>query len=212
MSPVIGIIDYGLGNISAFVNIYRDLGLSTRIVSDNSSFNKVTHLILPGVGSFDWAISCLDNTRILDNLNHYVLDIGVPILGVCVGLQIMCTKSSEGSSSGLSWFNADVRSLCAISPESSAKLVLPHMGWNTVTTFQPIHPLFVGITDLNFYFLHSYYTNPFDSSLSIAHTSYGFDFCCAAPVDNFFGVQFHPEKSHESGVRLLKNFAHLNPC
>ena len=212
-SPSIGVIDYGLGNISAFLNIYRDLGVNAFPVSDEPSFARASHLILPGVGSFDWAISCLHNIGIYDKLNHFVCDIGVPILGVCVGFQIMCKTSEEGTSTGLSWLDADVRTLRpADNLSPTIKLILPHMGWNLVSPKHLHHPLFQGISDFHFYFLHSYCVNVNSTSIAIADSLYGDQFCCAAGASNVLGVQFHPEKSHVAGVSLLKNFSNFAPC
>ena len=213
MRPAIGIVDYGLGNISAFLNIYRDLGISAFPVSDSTLLSQVSHLILPGVGSFDWAMSRLQNIGILDEINYLVCNAGLPILGVCVGFQIMCKRSEEGSSPGLSWFEADVRILrSADTVTHRQRLILPQMGWNLISPKQPEHPLFHGISDPHFYFLHSYCVNVNSATISIADAYYGEQFCCAAGMSNILGVQFHPEKSHESGVSLLHNFSKFSPC
>ena len=213
MRAAIGILDYGLGNISAFLNIYRDLGISAFPVSNSSQLSNVSHLILPGVGSFDWAMTRLDYTGIRDKLDYLVSNAGLPILGVCVGFQIMCRSSEEGTSPGLCWLDADVRNLrSAVNDPSPRKLLLPHMGWNLISRTEPYHPIFNGINDLHFYFLHSYYVSVNTTTISIADSLYGQQFCCAAAVSNVLGVQFHPEKSHDAGVSLLKNFAHFSPC
>jgi glutamine amidotransferase len=213
MRPAIGIVDYGLGNISAFLNIYRDLGVTAFPVSDSTLLSKVSHLILPGVGSFDWAMSRLDHIGIRDKLNDLVCDAGLPVLGVCVGFQIMCMSSEEGSSPGLSWLDADVRTLRNADNFTQAKdLILPHMGWNLVSPKQPYHPLFQGISDLQFYFLHSYCVSVNSPSIAIADAYYGDQFCCAAGESNVLGVQFHPEKSHQAGDSLLKNFSKFASC
>ena len=213
MRPAIGIIDYGLGNISAFLNIYRDLGISAFPVSDLSTLSNASHLILPGVGSFDWAMSRLDHAEIRDKINYLVCNSGIPVLGVCVGFQIMCHSSEEGSSQGLGWLDADVYSLRNTNTFTQVhRLPLPHMGWNLISPRQPEHALFQGITDLQFYFLHSYCVKVKSNLVAIADSFYGDQFCCAAGMSNVLGVQFHPEKSHEAGVSLLYNFSKFAPC
>ena len=198
---MIAIIDYGLGNVRAFYNIYRSLGISASIVRNVDELCEADRVILPGVGSFDWAIGKLKKSGMVDALNKLVLQDNVPVLGVCVGLQIMARSSAEGSSSGLCWLDADVVSL-----EKDELIPLPHMGWNEVK-LKLRCPLFEGISDKSFYFLHSYYIRPKDTACISSVTKYKNDFPSSISRDNIYATQFHPEKSHQSGVQLLKNFA-----
>jgi glutamine amidotransferase len=202
---VIEIIDYGLGNTQAFVNIYQRLDIPVGLAKKAEDLSEATHIILPGVGAFDWAMSRLDMSGMLEMLNHLVIDKKIPVLGVCVGMQIMAKSSEEGTSDGLGWIDADVRRFDA---EYMQKTIsLPHMGWNDVES-RDNSDLFNDMgKDARFYFLHSYYFSPNNASNVIASTVYGKQFAAAVRRDNVYGVQFHPEKSHSWGIQLLKNFA-----
>ena len=199
---MIGIIDYGLGNVKAFANIYSSLSINYIVAKTPDDLSSVTHLIVPGVGSFDWAMSLLISSGFRSILDELVIQKHLPVLGVCVGMQIMASCSDEGSSPGLSWIPGSVQS---IRTSDNQDLVVPHMGWNTLD-YQS-HLLFSGIHDPSFYFLHSYHFVPDLQSHSIATFSYIRSCCAAIANDNVFGVQFHPEKSHFNGVQLLQNFA-----
>ncbi len=202
---MIEIIDYGLGNTQAFVNIYQRLDIPVGLAKKAEDLSEATHIILPGVGAFDWAMSRLDMSGMLEMLNHLVIDKKIPVLGVCVGMQIMAKSSEEGTSDGLGWIDADVRRFDA---EYMQKTIsLPHMGWNDVES-RDNSDLFNDMgKDARFYFLHSYYFSPNNASNVIASTVYGKQFAAAVRRDNVYGVQFHPEKSHSWGIQLLKNFA-----
>ena len=199
---MIGILDYGLGNVKAFANIYSSLNIDFLIVDSPSLLYDASHLIIPGVGSFDWAMNLLHNSGFKSSLDDIALNSSIPVLGVCVGMQVMADKSEEGSSSGLNWIPGSVLS---IRDSVSHDVILPHMGWNTLESTS--HPLFDGIDVPSFYFLHSYHYVPHNEINSIASVSYHSRFCAAIARDNIYGVQFHPEKSHFNGIQLLKNFA-----
>ena len=204
---MIYIIDYGLGNIQAFLTMYKRLGIdaaSARSANDLKGANK---LILPGVGAFDHAVELLDASGMREPLELLVQDDKVPVLGVCVGMQILANTSEEGAKHGLGWVPGRV---CSFSGKgASAALPMPHMGWNDVAPTD-VSPLFKGLEeDSRFYFLHSYYFECSDRSNVSAKADYGFQFDCAVQNYNVFGVQFHPEKSHHWGAALLKNFAEL---
>ncbi len=204
---MIAIVDYGLGNVQAFLNIYRRLGFPVSLARSASDLVNATRFILPGVGAFDWAMQRLENSGMRPLLEYMVCEKKRLVLGVCVGMQIMAHKSDEGSTLGLGWFDANVRRFdeSAIHPNKC----LPHMGWNDVEPTY-VSELFVNLNDRpRFYFLHSYYFVPNDPSDVIATSSYGDPFSCAVHRGNVYGVQFHPEKSHDWGVALLKNFALL---
>ena len=206
---MITIIDYGLGNIHAFVNMYKRLNIEVRVARNASELVEgSTRLILPGVGAFDHAMDLLQQSGMRETLDDLVLSRRVPVLGICVGMQILAEGSDEGQRSGLGWIKGRVRALA--SQPAVNELPLPHMGWNDVAP-KTGEPLFRGMEgDARFYFLHSFYfecAQPQDHA--IAHVSYGIDFSCAVRADNVMGVQFHPEKSHHWGAGLLKNFAEL---
>ena len=204
---MIGIVDYGMGNIKAFSNIYKSLNVPHKIVKAEEHLKDVEKIILPGVGAFDHAMLCLEKSGLLETLNYLVLNKKKPILGVCVGMQMMAKSSDEGVLSGLGWIEATVNKFKE--EELGGGKPLPHMGWNSVEHMDN-NPLFNGIdTNSRFYFLHSYYFNSINERDSIASSMYGDIFTCATNHDNIFGVQFHPEKSHYNGVQLLKNFSSL---
>jgi glutamine amidotransferase len=200
----IRIIDYGLGNVGSFLNIYKSLNIDAKLAAIPRDLEGGTHIILPGVGSFDWAMQSLVTSGLLEHLNYLVLEKKYPVLGVCVGMQIMARFSEEGSSNGLSWIDGSVKKFLA-DPSQDTKLRLPHMGWNTIKSTD--HPLLYGLNMKEFYFLHSYYFRAENANDSIATTEYNTVFTSAVHKDNIMGVQFHPEKSHDSGIRLLNNFA-----
>lgn len=204
---MICVVDYGLGNVQAFLTIYKMLGfevISAKTAEDLTAADKI---ILPGVGAFDHAIELLNQSGMRSTLDHLVLHDGVPILGICVGMQLLASASDEGHLPGLGWVPGSVRAF--YDNNRSANLPLPHMGWNDV---QPElgSPLFAGLgPNPRFYFLHSYYFECGERSHIAAIASYGVNFSCAVSADNVHGVQFHPEKSHHFGAQLLKNFAEL---
>ena len=192
------IVDYGMGNIKAFKNIYDKLNVKAEITSKKEQFIDATHLILPGVGAFDWAISKLNDSGLRETLDMLVLEKKIPILGVCVGMQIMATQSEEGSLSGLNWIKGKVLKL-------DKNIILPHMGWNNV---KPLikSDLFKDIENLEFYFLHSYYFKTDESNHALTTSQYGNIFTSTICNNNIFGTQFHPEKSHKNGIKVLENF------
>ena len=204
---MIGIVNYGMGNIKAFSNIYKQLNIPHRIITSREHFKDVEKIILPGVGAFDHAMMRLGESGLLETLNDLVLNKKKPVLGICVGMQMMAKSSEEGILSGLGWIEATVNKFNKEGLGGGNPL--PHMGWNSVNHIVS-NPLFKDIdANSRFYFLHSYYFNSESKEHSIALTEYGDQFTCAIGQDNIFGVQFHPEKSHHNGVQLLKNFSNL---
>lgn len=201
---MIGIIHYGLGNVRAFENIYRRLDIPAIRVSDATSLSGCDRLILPGVGAFDWAMIRLRQSGMLDALNRRVLDDKVPVLGVCVGMQIMADQSEEGVEPGLGWIPGIVQRFEEGSFTQCTHL--PHMGWDDVIPLSG-SALFHAIDAPQYYFLHSYYFNPADKDCVIGSTHYGTTFASAVRNGNIWATQFHPEKSHDSGVALLRNFS-----
>lgn len=204
---MITIIDYGVGNISAFQNVYKRLDISTRIAKSVEDLQEVEKLILPGVGAFDYAMSQLNNSGMRERLDELVLKQKVPVIGICVGMQMMGNKSDEGQLEGLKWIDANIRKFDESTIHQRTKL--PHMGWNDVYP-KNNHPLFEGLEkNAIFYFLHSYYFECKNEKDILANSDYGVMFASAAHHDNIFGIQFHPEKSHQYGEKLLHNFAKL---
>lgn len=204
---MISIVDYGLGNILAFANVYKRLNLEVQVARSADELRGATKVILPGVGAFDHAMELLDASGMRATLDELVLEKKVPVVGICVGMQILARDSEEGTRPGLGWIDARVRNLRAL--QMAATLRLPHMGWNDVAPVAP-HPLFRELErDARFYFLHSFYFDCAEAGDVAATSRYGADFACAVARGNILGVQFHPEKSHHFGTQLLKNFAEL---
>lgn len=204
---MITIINYGLGNVQAFANLYRRLNIPASIASTAAGLEGATRLILPGVGAFDHAMELFDGSGMREKVDDLVLRQGVPVLGVCVGMQILARGSDEGKLSGLGWIDGRVLRFDENRLPRPARL--PHMGWNDVAPKSGAR-LFSGLEqDARFYFLHSYYFDCASNDNVLATSEYGMSFGCAVHSNNIYGVQFHPEKSHAYGVRLLKNFAEL---
>jgi len=204
---MITIVDYGLGNIRAFLNAYKRLNIEATTARNADQLESASRVILPGVGAFDHAMQRLDQSGMRPVLDKLALQKRVPVLGVCVGMQMLGRSSEEGELPGLGWIDGRVRGFASL-PATSG-LPLPHMGWNDV---HPVatNKLFDHLeADARFYFLHSFYFECANGEDAIAVSGYGTDFSCAVNSANIFGVQFHPEKSHYFGTRLLKNFAEL---
>lgn len=201
------LVDYGLGNIRAFANIYNSLNLPVQIGRTADDLAQAKRLILPGVGAFDWAMERLNRSGLREALDRRVLEDAVPVLGICVGMQMMAESSEEGSLAGLGWISGRVVRF----DESSDRMPLPHMGWNDVRPTSE-GSIFAKMTDPRFYFLHSYHFEPSSPDAVLATAQYGAEFVAAVRNQNIFATQFHPEKSHHWGVQLLKNFAEISPC
>lgn len=204
---MITIVDYGLGNIKAFSNMYKRLNVAARTAQTAAELADATKIVLPGVGHFDRAMELLDASGMRQTLDDLVLNKKVPVVGICVGMQMLAESSAEGQRAGLGWIKGRVQSLRSL-PIPNDK-PLPHMGWNDVTP-KAGEALFAGLeSDARFYFLHSFYFACADAADVAASANYGADFACAVRSGHVHGVQFHPEKSHHWGARLLKNFADL---
>lgn len=201
------IINYGLGNINSFSNILHKLNVPFKIASHEDDLLDSTKLILPGVGSFDWALSKLNETNMRQKLDELVLEKKCPVLGICVGMQMMAKSSEEGEMRGLGWIDASVKKFK--SNNDNQDLLLPHMGWNSVN-ISAENELFKNIDLPEFYFLHSYYMLPHhDKGHEITMTNYGIEFVSSIIENNIYGVQFHPEKSHKQGTDLINNFINI---
>jgi glutamine amidotransferase len=204
---LISIIDYGLGNIAAFLNMYKRMNVPARCVRTALEIADARKIVLPGVGAFDHAMRLLDASGMRGALEEKVLGEQVPVIGICVGMQILANRSEEGEEAGLGWIPGTVKHFHSLSTQ--ADLPLPHMGWNDVTPKEGVE-LFAGLErDARFYFLHSFCFEPDNDSDAVAVANYGSPFACAVRRDHVWGVQFHPEKSHHFGSMLLKNFAEI---
>lgn len=204
---MIAVVDYGLGNVRAFLNVYSRLNIPAKAARNAADLCLATRLILPGVGAFDHAMEKLEGSGMRRTLDELVNERKVPVLGICVGMQMLAASSEEGRLPGLSWIDGRVKKFEASKVLHCSRL--PHMGWNDVHAV-PGSPLFDGLGNApRFYFLHSYYLMCTSKDDVLARTNYGGSFCCAVHSGNIYGVQFHPEKSHHNGMRLLRNFAEL---
>ncbi len=201
---MISIVDIGSGNISSFQNSYKRMGIPTQVVKTKKQLLKAKKILLPGVGSYDSFMNKLNLSGLKETLNRQVLENQVPILGICVGMQVLGDLSEEGKLPGLSYIKGKVLRF-----SSDNNLPVPAMGWNPIEV-QGNYPLFESIDpNLGYYFLHSYYFTEEEELTSKAISQYGQEFTCAIQKNNIFGVQFHPEKSHQNGAKLLRNFSEV---
>ena len=200
----IGVVDYEVGNLRSVMNALEAIDCDARLVDTAAQVGDCARLLLPGVGAFEAAIRCLRGSGMVPALERHVAA-GKPLLGICVGMQLMCTRSFEnGEHEGLGWIDAEVRAFPA-----DIGISVPHMGWNGLD-FVREHPLATGVeNDSDVYFLHSYMISCKQSSDLLAQTRHGVDFASMFAHDNLFGMQFHPEKSQSIGLKLLNNFARL---
>jgi glutamine amidotransferase len=203
---MITIVDYGMGNLGSVLNMFKKVGAAARISSDLNEISKSEKILLPGVGAFDAAMQRITNTGMKEILTNKALVEQIPILGICLGMQLLTQGSEEGILDGLGWIKGKAYHFHNRIDES---LRVPHMGWNT-STIQNESPLtknFEG--ELRFYFVHSYFVIADDPNYSMMKTTYGIQFDSALCQGNIFGAQFHPEKSHKFGMNLFQNFAKI---
>ncbi len=201
---MIVIIDYGAGNLGSIYNMLKKLSVEAKISSDKNDVLQADKLILPGVGSFDFGMSKLEELDLINPLNQRVIEAKIPILGVCLGVQLFCKKSEEGSKPGLGWFDAKVLRFPA--EIDNKKLRVPHMGWDLARPAKESKLFEQMPDDSRFYFVHSYYIRSNDDSDVLAVSKYGLPFHSALEKNNIVGVQFHPEKSHKFGKNIYRNF------
>lgn len=204
---MITIIDYGMGNLGSIANMLKKVGAQAVVTNDVEAIRRADKLILPGVGAFDNGIRNLDRLGLLPVLNEKVLRDKTPVLGICLGMQLLTMGSEEGNLPGLGWINAETVRFRFESDDHDLKV--PHMGWNTVASMR-MSPLFAGMPDdSRFYFVHSYYIRCRSKEDVLLRTTYGYEFDSAVGRDNIMGTQFHPEKSHKFGMNVMRNFAAL---
>jgi glutamine amidotransferase len=209
-SASVAVVDYGVGNIGALLNMFDYLGFEAIAVSDAGGILAAERLVLPGIGAFDKAMQTLQDRRLVDPLNQAVRVRRTPVLGVCLGMQLLARRSDEGRLPGLGWLAADVR---RIDTPAGSRLKVPHIGWSDVTPVGE-HHLFLdvpaGDEPERFYFDHSYHMVCDDPADTAAIIDYGGVLCCAVRRGHLTGMQFHPEKSHRFGMRLLETWVRLS--
>ncbi|BFP41094.1 imidazole glycerol phosphate synthase subunit HisH [Flavobacteriaceae bacterium GF1] len=204
---MIKIVNYGSGNIQAILNIYKQLDIECIVADNPTQLAGATKLILPGVGAFDETMQELLDSGFQAELNRLVLENKIPVLGVCVGMQILGNRSDEGKLPGLGFIDGEIKKFD--SKIFIQKPHLPHLGWNSIQPSKE-HSIFDNIDfEQGFYFLHTYYFSCNSKEDILASTEYGIEFSSAVNHGNIFGMQFHPEKSHNNGVQVFKNFANL---
>jgi len=197
---MIVIIDYGMGNLGSIANMLKKIGYKSIITSDIEEIKKSKKLILPGVGSFDNGIKNLKDLGLLEVLNQKVIEEKTPVLGICLGMQLMTNSSEEGNLDGLGWIEAKSKKFV------SDSLKVPHMGWNVICQQKESNLFDETKNEKRFYFVHSYFVECHNVEDILTTTSYINEFVSSFEKENILGVQFHPEKSHKFGMRLIKNF------
>lgn len=202
---MIAIIDYNVGNIGAVENMLKRIGSACRITSNENEIEQAKGIVLPGNGAFDTCVTNLRESGLLPILEKKVIFEKIPLLGICVGAQMLGNSSEEGKKPGLGWIDMEVKRF-----PSETGLRVPHMGWREVTVVNDKHPLAAHLDeDARYYFVHSFYMHPNDLNLPLLMARYGTEFSAAVAQENIMGVQFHPEKSHRFGKALLKNFSSM---
>lgn len=205
---MIVIVDYGMGNLGSIANMLRKIGSKNKVSSDIEEILSADKLILPGVGAFDRGMKKLAELNLVDALNEKVIKNKTPVLGICLGMQLLTKGSEEGTLPGLGWIDANTIKF-NFSGSDTSKLKIPHMGWNFVRS-KDSSPLYRGWDEeKRFYFVHSYHVVCEKEGNISGKTTYGLEFASSIEQDHIFGVQFHPEKSHKYGKHLLSNFACL---
>jgi glutamine amidotransferase len=202
---MIVIVNYGLGNLGSIKNMFKKIGVESIITSEHKIISKADKLVLPGVGNFGKGMHELEKSGLRDLLDNLVLKNRTPILGICLGMQLMTNDSEESDSKGLGWIPSKTLKF----DFDSIQMKVPHMGWNTVKISNTNKLIINTSEEIRYYFVHSYYVKVSDESDSITKTKYGVEFDSAINRDNIYGVQFHPEKSHKFGMNLLKNFSNF---
>lgn len=203
---MIVIVDYGMGNLGSVLNMFKKVGAEAIISSDLDIISKAPKILLPGVGAFDAAMQKIADAGMTEVLNSKALVEKVPVLGICLGMQLLTNASEEGQLPGLGWIDGAAFNF---KNRIDDKLKIPHMGWNVAKITQETK-LTVGYSgELRYYFVHSYFVKVTNESNSMMTTNYGLEFDSAIVKDNIFGAQFHPEKSHKFGMKLFDNFAKI---
>ena len=203
---MITIVDYGMGNLGSIFNMFKKIGVQSKITSDKIEIEKASKILLPGVGSFDAAMSKIKELDFQSLLNFKALEEKIPVLGICLGMQLLTDSSEEGNLPGLGWIPAET---LKFKFDANQNLKIPHMGWNMVQKNRSSKLIDDFEEEARFYFVHSYYVKCKNDANSILKTNYGFTFDSVIQKDNIYGAQFHPEKSHKFGMKLFKNFSEI---
>ena len=203
---MITIVDCGIGNISSVRRMLENVGVESKVTDKPQVLARATKIIIPGVGHFDSVMGALISLDLADLIKNMVDIEKIPVLGICAGMQILCRCSEEGNRPGLGLIDADV---VRFEKKHNQSLKIPHMGWNDIQIKKHNALLSDDRLTSRFYFVHSYYVRPVDPEIIIGTANYGQYFCAAFNVNNIYGVQFHPEKSHRFGKNLLKNFSEI---
>lgn len=201
---MITIVDYGMGNLGSIQNMFKRIGVPAEVSGDIASLERARKILLPGVGAFDSAMQRINESGLRAVLDRKALEERIPIMGICLGMQLLTRSSEEGRLPGLGWVAAETRRF-----PDNPRLKVPHMGWNIVTSAHA--SLLTGglAADSRYYFVHSYYVKADDPGDSLQTAHYGVTFDAVVGHGNLYGAQFHPEKSHKFGMRFLANFARL---
>jgi imidazole glycerol-phosphate synthase subunit HisH len=203
----VGIVDTGIGNFGSIAGAMRRAGASSFLAADAAAISNASHIVLPGVGSFDAAIGVIDRRGLRPVLTRRVVDEGIPVLGICLGMQMLGASSEEGQLAGLGWLRG--RAVRFRPPPGAAPLRVPHIGWNGTVTRRP-SPLLDGIVGGGrFYYVHSYHYAEAAEEDVVATTDYGYPFAAVVRHQNIVGMQFHPERSGPDGLRVIENFLAL---
>jgi len=204
---MITIVDYGMGNLGSIRNAFQRLNIEAIITSNPSDILNAEKLILPGVGSFDRAMHNINELGLLTAMRTSVLTNHIPILGICLGMQLLSNRSEEGEREGLGWIDAETIHFVFDNMNTNRKI--PHMGWNSLNPVRE-DSIVSGInSEDRFYFVHSYHISDIDEKMVIGTTDYGYTFPSLIRQDNIWGIQCHPERSHRSGFKILQNFVRL---
>jgi len=207
---MISIVDYGIGNLGSIINMLKHIGVKSQIISTPGELMKAGKIILPGVGSWDNGVKKLNDSGLLKALNLRVLNDKVPVLGICLGMQLLLESSEEGSFPGLGWIAGENKKFDFSAEKfSHLHLRVPHMGWNVIESNKASCLTNELNGETRFYFVHSYHAVIKDPQDVLMTCNYGYTFTCAIQKDNIWGAQFHPEKSHKFGMALMKKFAEL---
>ncbi len=201
ISEMIAVVDYDIGNISSVINMFLKIGKKCCATSNAEEIKKADYIILPGNGAYD---SCMKNLRasgLIPIIEEQIFSRNVPLMGICVGAQMLGNCSSEGVEPGLGWIDMEVKRF-----PSTPSLRVPHMGWNSITTINSNHQLSKNTNGSRFYFVHSYYMVPKNTDEILFTSNYGIEFASAVAKKNIIGVQFHPEKSHRFGMQFFNDF------
>lgn len=201
---MITIVNYGVGNLASVQNMLHRAGARSKISADPDDILASEKILLPGVGSFDYGMEMLHRSGVYEAINHFAVVLRRPVLGICLGAQILGHGSEEGIANGLGWIDMKCRRIPA-----APGLRVPHMGWGEISICKESEILNLMVPDARYYFAHSYYMDCANSSNIIATTRYGVDFACVVQAGNIYGTQFHPEKSLRHGLAVMKAFAEL---